>query len=68
MPRLGGRPWRDRVMVSLYLAQSAKDAVEDLAAANGLRKAEAYRALLNMGLQRAEAKPAEFRKALVLDS
>lgn len=63
-PRYGGRPSRDRVMVSFYLARSGKTAVEELAAANEATKADTYRALLKLGLQRAHTRPAEFHKAL----
>ena len=63
-PRHGGRPSRDRVMVSFYLARSGKAAVEALAAENELSKADTYRALLKMGLARAQKSPAEFLNAL----
>lgn len=63
-PRYGGRPSRDRVMVSFYLARSGKAAVEELAAANEATKADTYRALLKLGLDRASKHPAEFRNAM----
>ena len=50
-PRTGGRPSRDRVMVSFYISRTGKEAVEKLAAAKGQTKADTYRELLRIGLQ-----------------
>lgn len=51
MARAGGRPNRDRVMVSFYLARSGKAAIEKLAAERGQTKADTYRALLAYAVQ-----------------
>lgn len=63
-PRIGGRPSRDRVVVSFYVGRAGKQAVEKLAEENGVSKSDAYRALLRLGLQQAQARPQVFRDAL----
>lgn len=50
MPRNGGRPSKDRVMVSFYLERSLKAAVEALAAQNGKTLADTYREVIARGL------------------
>lgn len=45
-PRLGGRPNRDRVMVSFYLARSGKAAIKQLAEHRGQTQADTLRAML----------------------
>ena len=47
------RPNRDRVMVSFYMDQRGKAAVEQLAAERGQSKADTYRELLYLGLRTA---------------
>lgn len=46
MPRNGGRPNKDRVMVSFYVERSTKTAIEALAAEDGQLLADHYRAAL----------------------
>lgn len=52
-----GRNFRQRVQVTFFLDEAAKRAVESLAAVHDVRKADAYRRVVDLGLASIKADP-----------